>query len=257
MSRTAITPPRFARWISPFALLALWWVLSATGTLPHSTLGSPGQILDAWRHLVASGEYSDALLISLRRVGLGIAFGVALAVALGAIAGLSRWGDVLLDPPMQMVKAIPLYGVVPLFIIWFGIGETPKVILIALGVLVPLYLSLTASLRAVPEDLKEVSATLRLSVGDRVRHLIVPSALPGALVGLRLSLAVAWLVLIVSETVNADSGIGFIINNARNYLQTDVVVVGLLTYALLGVITDYLVRLLERRALRWQGGPVR
>jgi sulfonate transport system permease protein len=249
-----VTPPPFARWISPFLILVIWQLASSSGLLPASTLGSPHEIGNTAWDLIKSGQLSDALLVSLRRVAIGVIIGVALAVVLGAIAGLSSWGDVLVDPPMQMVKAVPLYGIVPLFIIWFGIGEAPKVILIALGVLVPLYLSLSAALRDVPSGLKDVATTLRLSRWDRARRLIIPAALPGTLVGLRLSLAVAWLVLIVSETINADRGIGFIINNARNFLQTDVVVVGLLTYAFLGVLTDFLVRLLERRALRWQGG---
>jgi sulfonate transport system permease protein len=249
-----VSPPPFARWISPVLLLAAWQLASSSGLLPASTLGSPEQIASTARELISSGQLQDALTVSLQRVAIGVVIGIALAVLLGAIAGLSQWGDVLIDPPMQMVKAIPLYGVVPLFIIWFGIGEAPKVILIALGVLVPLYLSLSAALRDVPQGLKDVATTLRLSRIERARRLIIPAALPSTLVGLRLSLAVAWLVLIVSETINADRGIGFIINNARNFLQTDVVVVGLLTYAFLGVFTDFLVRLLERRALRWQGG---
>jgi len=249
-----VSPPPFARWISPVLLLAAWQLASSSGLLPASTLGSPEQIASTARDLIDSGQLQDALVVSLQRVAIGVVIGIALAIVLGAIAGLSQWGDVLIDPPMQMVKAIPLYGVVPLFIIWFGIGEAPKVILIALGVLVPLYLSLSAALRDVPQGLKDVATTLRLSRWERARRLIIPAALPGTLVGLRLSLAVAWLVLIVSETINADRGIGFIINNARNFLQTDVVVVGLLTYAFLGVFTDFLVRLLERRALRWQGG---
>jgi len=257
MTAETASPPPFARWITPFAILGLWWLASASGWLPSTTLGSPQDIARAWWDLIESGQFFDALLVSLRRVGLGIALGIGLAVVFGTIVGMSRWGDVLLDPPMQMLKAIPLYGVVPLFIIWFGIGESPKVILIALGVMVPLYLSLSAALRGIPRDLVEVTATLRLTRRERVRDLIVPAALPGALVGLRLSLAVAWLVLIVSETINADSGIGFIINNARNFLQIDVVVVGLLTYALLGIFTDFLVRLLERWALRWDEGPRR
>jgi sulfonate transport system permease protein len=247
-------PPRLARWISPIAILAAWQLASGTGLLPASTLGSPHDIGSTAWDLIRSGQLGDALLISLRRVVIGVVVGVILAVVIGAIAGLSAWGDALLDPPMQMIKSIPLYGIVPLFIIWFGIGETPKVILIALGVMVPLYLSLSAALRDIPPGLKDVATTLRLSRWERTRRLIIPAALPGTLVGLRLSLAVAWLVLIVSETINADRGIGFIINNARNFLQTDVVVVGLLTYAFLGVFTDFLVRLAERRALRWQGG---
>jgi sulfonate transport system permease protein len=251
------TPPRWARWISPLVLLAAWALASATGLLPATTVGSPADVARAAGDLVRDGQLPDALLVSLRRVALGMVFGVAVAVPLGLVAGLSAWGDALIDPPMQMARTIPLYGVVPLFIVWFGIGEPTKVILIALGAAIPLYVTLTAALRGIDPELIEVADSLRLTRAQRLRHLIVPAALPGALNGLRLSLAVAWLVLIVSETINASSGIGFIVNNARTFLQNDVIVVGLLTYALLGLATDFLVRLLERRALRWQGGPGR
>jgi sulfonate transport system permease protein len=256
-ARHRSAPPRWARWISPLALLAVWQLASSTGLLPATTIGSPADVARAAWTLIEDGELSSALVVSLRRVALGVLVGVTLAIVLGLIAGLSRWGDVLLDPPMQMARTIPLYGVVPLFIVWFGIGEPTKVILIALGVMIPLYLNLTAALRGIDPELREVAEALRLTPWERLRHLIVPGALPGALVGLRLSLAVAWLVLIVSETINADSGIGFIVNNARTFLQNDVIVVGLLTYAVLGLITDYLVRLMERRALRWQPGAAR
>jgi len=250
-------PPAWARWISPLVLLVLWQVASMTGALPDTTIGSPSEIARTAWDLIRTGQYSDALVVSLRRVALGVVFGVALAVVLGLIAGLSRWGDAIVDPPMQMARTIPLYGVIPLFIVWFGIGETTKVILIALGVAVPLYINLTAALRSIDPELREVSATLHLTAWERLRYMIFPGALPGALVGLRLSLAVAWLVLIVAETVNADAGIGFIVNNARTFLQNDIIVVGLLTYAILGLATDFLVRLAERWALRWQDGPAR
>jgi sulfonate transport system permease protein len=250
-------PPPWARWVSPILLLVLWQVASSTGLLPDTTIGSPEDIATAAWDLIKDGQLSDALVVSLRRVALGVLFGVALAIVFGLAAGLSQWGDVLLDPPMQMARTIPLYGVVPLFIVWFGIGESTKVILIALGVMVPLYINLTAALRGIDPELREVADTLRLTRWERLRHLIFPAALPGALVGLRLSLAVAWLVLIVSETINADSGIGFIVNNARTFLQNDVIVVGLLTYAVLGLLTDFVVRLMERWALRWQVGVAR
>ncbi len=257
MSSGTRIPPRWARWISPILIIGLWEVLSLTGVLPKSTVGSPTQIAKATWDLIDNGELPKALVISLRRVAIGLVLGVAFGIAAGLAAGLSRWGDVIVDPPMQMLRTIPLYGVVPLFIVWFGIGELTKVLLIAFGAAVPIYVSLSATLRSIDPDLREAVATLHLTRWERLRHLILPSALPGALVGLRLSLAVAWLVLIVSETVNASSGIGYIINNARTFLETDVIVVGLLTYAVLGLITDFLVRLLERRALRWQAGPSR
>jgi sulfonate transport system permease protein len=256
-ARHRSSPPRWARWISPLVLLVAWQLASGTGLLPSTTIGSPADVARTAWDLIRDGQLPDALVVSLRRVALGVLFGVALAVGLGLVAGLSAWGDALVDPPMQMLRMVPLYGVVPLFIVWFGIGESTKVILIALGAAIPLYVTLTAALRGIDPDLHEVADSLRLRRGQRLRHLVVPAALPGALNGLRLSLAVAWLVLIVAETINADSGIGFIVNNARTFLQNDVILVGLLTYALLGLATDFLVRLMERRALRWQGGAVR
>ena len=194
----------------------------------------------------------SAVLVSLRRAVLGLALGVAAAVALGSIAGLSRGGEALVDPPMQMIRTLPLFGLVPLFILWFGIGETSKIALVALGVVIPLYLNLVAALRGIDRDLYEVAHTVKLTRAERVRHILIPGSLPGALVGFRQSLGVAWLALVVAEQVNTDAGLGFLINNARDFLQTDIIVVGLLAYAALGLITDALVRRLEKRALAWR-----
>jgi sulfonate transport system permease protein len=235
------------------ALLLVWQVASASGALDPKTLAAPSDILSTAWDLTVSGDLPQAILVSLRRATLGLILGVAAAVALGSIAGLSRRGDALVDPPMQMVRTLPLFGLVPLFILWFGIGESSKIALVALGVVIPLYLNLVAALRGIDRDLYEVADTVKLSRRERVRHILLPGALPGALVGFRQSLGVAWLALVVAEQVNADSGLGFLINNARDFLQTDVIVVGLLAYAALGLITDALVRALERRALAWRG----
>jgi sulfonate transport system permease protein len=249
---TGISGSWAARWISPVAILAIWQVASATGALSPQTLAAPSDIASTAWHLITNGQLPDALGVSLRRAALGFGFGVAAALVFGTIAGLSRVGDALVDPPMQMVRTLPLFGLVPLFIIWFGIGEAPKVALVAVGVVIPLYLNLIAALRAIDPELYDVAEVFRLSRWERVRDILVPGALPGALVGLRQSLGVAWLALIVAEQVNAGSGLGYLINNARDFNQTDVVVVGLLAYAVLGLLTDSLVRLLERRALRWR-----
>ena len=241
-----------ARLASPLALLALWQLASTTGVLDPATLDSPTAIVQTAWELVRSGELPEALVVSLRRALGGLAIGTAAALVLGTIAGLSRAGDLLVDPPMQMVRTLPLFGLVPLFILWFGIGETPKVALVALGVVIPLYLNLVAALRGIDPDLREAAATLRLTRAEQLRHVIAPAAMPGALVGFRQSLGVAWLALIVAEQINANAGLGFMINNARDFLRTDVVVVGLLAYAVLGLLTDALVRGFERRALRWR-----
>jgi sulfonate transport system permease protein len=153
---------------------------------------------------------------------------------------------------MQMLRALPFYGLIPLFILWFGIGETPKVALVALGVAFPLYLNTFAGIRGVDGKLAEAGRALRLSRTGLIRHVILPGALPQTLVGLRQSLGVAWLALIVAEQVNADSGLGWMINDAREFMRTDVIVVGLVVYSALGLLTDALVRLIERRALAWR-----
>ncbi|MBO9534315.1 MAG: ABC transporter permease [Solirubrobacteraceae bacterium] len=240
------------RWVSPAVLLALWQVLSATGVLPEQTLAAPTDILSAAVDLTKTGELPTALLISLQRAALGLLLGTVVAIVAGVIAGVSRVGDVVVDPPMQMLRTVPLFGLVPLFILWFGIGETPKVLLVALGVVVPLYLNLVAALRGVDRELLEVADSLRLSRRERWRHVVIPAVLPEALVGFRQSLGIAWLALIVAEQIAASEGLGYMINNARDFLQTDVIIVGLLAYAILGLLTDAIVRVLERRALRYR-----
>jgi sulfonate transport system permease protein len=241
-----------ARWISPLAIVVVWQLASASGILSPKTLAAPSDILATAWDLTVSGDLPSALLVSLERAALGLLLGVVAAVALGAAAGLSKTGDALVDPPMQMIRTLPLFGLVPLFILWFGIGETSKIALVALGVVIPLYLNLVAALRGIDRELYDVATTVKLTRAERIRHITFPGALPGALVGFRQSLGVAWLALVVAEQVNASSGLGYLINNARDFLQTDVIVVGLLAYAVLGLVTDALVRRLEAGALAWR-----
>jgi sulfonate transport system permease protein len=244
--------PDLRRWISPIALVALWQVSSSTGLLPPDKLSSPWTVLQAGVEVARSGELGAAFTVSLGRVAVGFLVGAAIAVVLGVSSGLSRWGEVLIDPPVQMLRTLPFLGLIPLFILWFGIGEEPKIALVALGVAFPLYLNIHSGIRNADDQLIEATTALGYTKAERLWHVILPGALPQTLVGLRLSLGTAWLALIVGETVNADAGLGYLINNAREFLRTDVVVVGLVVYAVLGLATDYLVRLLERRALRWR-----
>ncbi|MDQ0382095.1 ABC transporter permease [Amycolatopsis thermophila] len=245
--------PDLRRWISPVALLVLWQLASSTGVLSPDQLSSPWTVLQAGVETARSGELGEAFAVSIVRVGLGFVFGAGVALVLGVVAGLSRWGGVLIDPPVQMLRTLPFLGLIPLFILWFGIGEEPKIVLVALGVAFPLYLNVHAGIRTVDDHLVEATTALGFTRWERLVHVVLPSAVPQTLVGLRQSLGVAWLALIVGETVNADAGLGYLINNAREFLRTDVIVVGLIVYAALGLITDALVRLIERRALRWRG----
>nr|WP_189178391.1 ABC transporter permease [Microbispora rosea] len=252
-SATARGPRRgWHRWISPLVVVLLWQIASATGLLPARLLAAPSQIAATAFDLVRTGTLPTAIAVSLERVLLGFAAGAVAGIGLALIAGLSRTGENAVDPIMQMLRALPFFGLIPLFILWFGIGETPKVLLVALAVSFPLYLNTFAGIRGVDGKLAEVARTLRLGRAALVRHIVLPGALPQTLVGLRQSLGVAWLALIVAEQVNADAGLGFMINDAREFLRTDVIVVGLLVYSALGLLTDALVRLLERRALVWR-----
>ncbi|MEV0435312.1 ABC transporter permease [Nocardia sp. NPDC050413] len=246
--------PGLLRAVSPLALLLLWQIGSTSGWIPAKKLPAPSAVFEAGLEIYRSGQLGDALLVSGQRALYGFALGAVLALAFGVLAGLSKIGEYALDPPLQMIRTIPLFGLIPLFIIWFGIGEEPKVYLIALGVFFPLYLNTYSGIRQLDPKLLELGTALRLGLGERLRLLVLPGALPQILVGARQSLGIAWLSLIVAEQINASAGLGFVVNNAREFLRTDIVVFGLVVYSLLGLLTDSLVRMAERRALRWRPG---
>lgn len=239
----------YRRLISPLVLVALWQIGAMAGLISPRTLAAPTTILATAWGLIVTGELPHHMLVSLARVSVGLLIGVSLGTALAVAAGLSRLGEEVLDAPMQMLRTLPFLGLVPLFILWFGIGETPKIALVALGSMFPIYLNVFAGIRGVDRKLVEAAQVFGLNRASMIRHVILPAALPQGLVGLRYSLGVGWLSLVVAEQINADAGIGYLINDARDFLRTDVIVVGLLVYALLGLLADALVRRLERRAL--------
>jgi sulfonate transport system permease protein len=240
------------RWISPVAILVVWQLASSSGLLAEDELASPWRVVTAAADVTVSGELPEGLAVSLARVVVGFLLGAVVGLVLGVWSGLSQWGGVLVDPPVQMLRTLPHLALVPLFILWFGVDETPKVLLVALGVLFPIYLNVHAGVRGVDPKLLEMARVSGFDRREILRDVVVPGALPSALTGLRLALGIAWLSIVVAETVSSDSGLGYMINNAREFLRTDVIVVGLVVYALLGLGTDALVRRVERRALRWR-----
>lgn len=243
---------RLRRFASPLVLILLWQAASMAGLIAPRTLAAPTTILASAWELLASGELPRHLLVSLGRVATGLAIGVTAGIVLALVSGLSRLGEEVVDAPMQMLRTLPFLALVPLFILWFGIGETPKIALVALGSAFPVYLTLFAGIRGVDPKLAEAGRVFGLDRRGLIRHVILPGALPSGLVGLRYALGSAWLSLVIAEQINATSGIGFLINDARDFLRTDVIVVGLLVYALLGLGADALVRAFERRALAWR-----
>ncbi|MFH8837937.1 ABC transporter permease [Streptomyces sp. NPDC017868] len=248
--------PSVPRWLrrtaGPVLLLVLWQASSTAGVLPADVLASPGTIARAAGELVGDGTLPTAMGVSLRRVAAGLLLGGVVGIALALVSGLSRLGEDLVDAPVQMLRTVPWVGLIPLFIIWLGIGEAPKVALIALGVAFHLYLNVYAGIRGVDAGLVEAGESLGLGRWGLIRHVVLPGALPEAMTGLRYSLATAWLALVFGESINADAGIGFLMNQAREFFRTDVIVVCLVVYAFLGLLADALVRTLERLLLQWR-----
>jgi sulfonate transport system permease protein len=261
-ARTSKRRPRDHGWhrlISPVVFLGLWELASVTKLISPAKLPAPTTVAHTAYTLItqnspAYGTLQDAMWVSLQRMAIGFTVGAAIALILGLVAGLNRIGENAVDPLLQIVRTLPLFGLTSLFIVWFGIGQLPKIILIALGAAIPLYLNTFAGIRSVDAKLAETGQVLGLSRLELIRHVILPGALPQMLVGLRQSLGVAWLALVVAEQINANAGLGFMINQATQFLNIPVMVVALCVYAILGLLTDWIVRLLERKALAWRRG---
>lgn len=256
-SRRRFSGAGLLRLVSPILLVGLWQLLSSTGVLPASRLVSPATIAHTAYSLVVTssptyGTLQGSLLVSAERWGIGFGLGVTIAVLLAILTGLSRIAETALDPIVQALRSIPLLGMLPLFIIWFGIGELPKIILIATAAALPIYVNVYAGIKQTDPQLIEATTALGYPRWQRLWHVVLPSAVPHTLVGVRLGIASAWLALVVAETIASDQGIGFMINNAREFLRTDIVIVGILTYAVVGLLMDTIVRLIERRILRWR-----
>ena len=245
------------RLVSPVVLIGIWQLLSVTGVLPPSRLASPVSVAHTAYNLVvvnspAYGTLQGSLLVSSERWGIGFSLGVVIAVILAVLGGLSRIGEYALDPVMNALRSVPLLGLLPLFIVWFGIGDLPKDLIVLLGALFPMYINTFAGIRSVDPKLGELGQVLGLSRWELVWHVILPGALPQALTGLRLSVIASLLALVVGEQINANAGLGFMMNQAETFLANNVIVVALIVYALLGVIADSIVRFIERKALAWR-----
>lgn len=245
------------RLVSPLLLLAAWELASRSGLLPPRIIAAPSAIGDTLWQMIASGELAGHLWVSLKRALSGLAIGVSVGTLLALLAGLSRRGELAIDSPVQMLRTLPFLAIVPLFILWFGVGETPKIALIALGTTFPVYLTLFSGIRGVDPKLVEAGRLFGLGRLGLVWHVILPGALPAFFVGLRYAFGISWLGLVVVEQVNASAGLGYLVNDARDFMRTDVIVICLIVYSVLGLSIDALVRLLERLALAWRPTFVR
>lgn len=238
----------------PAVVVLLWWLCTGLGWIAPDTLPSPRAVIDVGIDLARSGVLGHAILASSRRVLVGTCLGVVLGMSIAVLAGWSRLAEALLDSTMQMVKAIPAVALSPLFIVWVGIDEAPKVLLIAISTALPIYINVYGSIRNLDVHLVDTGRTLGLSQRELVRHIVVPSTVPAFLVGLRVSLANAWIALVVAEQINAHEGLGKLMLDARSWLRLDIMTLVIVLYAILGLLSYSLVRLLERRLLVWRRG---
>jgi sulfonate transport system permease protein len=245
---------RVVPWIVPVLLLAVWQIAAHVGWLSSRILPEPFAVAKAAWTLAESGELWTHVKVSLWRATVSFAVGGGLGLLLGLLTGTFKTAETLLDTTLQMIRNIPALALIPLVILWFGIEETSKIFLVAVGVFFPVYLNTFHGIRSVDKGLIEMAKSYGLSGWPLYRDVILPGALPSILVGVRFSLGLVWVLLIVAETISAQSGIGYMTMNAREFLQTDVVLVGILLYALLGKLADVVSRLLERYWLRWHPG---
>ena len=238
--------------LGPALLVAIWFIGSATGFIDERTLPAPWPIAETGAALWSDGRLPDNILASLKLASISLVIGVLAGLVMALVAGLSRLGEALLDGPVQIKRAIPTLAIIPLAIMWFGIGDTMKITIIALAVLVPIYINTHAQLRGVDLRHVELAQTVGLSRLEFIRRVALPGAIPGFFTGLRLAVTTSWLALVVVEQINATKGIGYLMDQARTYGQLDIVVVGLVVYGVFGLLSDTVVRIIERRALTWR-----
>jgi sulfonate transport system permease protein len=249
--RAVRLPYRTISWAVPILLLAVWEVLSRTGVIAPNVLPAPSSVgVTAW-HLTETGELPRHLWESLKRAAIGLALGGSVGLVLGVLTGFSRLFEALIDRNIQIIRAIPFLAILPLVMVWFGVGESGRYFLVALGTLFPIYLNTVLGIRQVDPKLLEMGRVVGLPRLQLVRTIVLPGALPSILLGVRLALTNAWLALVIAETVGAPAGIGFMATNAREFLQTDVIVLVIVLYALIGLTSDLIARALERRLLAW------
>ncbi|MBA2871676.1 sulfonate transport system permease protein [Anoxybacillus calidus] len=243
---------RVAGLILPFLLFAIWQIIGSLGFVSKTVLPTPSDIVMAFKNLVVSGELFTHLKISVLRAAAGFILGAGLGLAAGIAVGFSTKTEGVLDPSLQMLRTIPHLAVAPLFILWFGFGEASKILLIAKSAFFPIYVNTFLGIREVDARLFDVARILDFSKWKQIKLLILPSALPNILLGIRLSLGAAWLALVVAELMGSTEGVGYMMMDARQFSNTDIVFVGIIIFAAVGKLTDSFVRLLETRLLKWQ-----
>ncbi|RVU19826.1 ABC transporter permease subunit [Methylobacterium oryzihabitans] len=242
---------RLTPWLLPLGVVAVWQAAGAAGLIPGQIMPTPAEVAEAGWRLGRTGELWTNLGVSFLRALAGLVVGGGIGFALGLANGLSRTADLATNTTVQMIRNVPHLSLIPLVILWFGIGEEAKLFLVALGVFFPIYANTHHGIRSVDPQLVEMGRVYGMSRWTLFHRVVLPGALPSIFVGLRYALGIMWLTLIVAETISASSGLGYMAMQAREFMLVDVVVLAIAIYALLGKAADALTRSLERRCLAW------
>lgn len=251
MTNKSFVKNKVLPWVVPVCIIVLWQVLASSGKVESKTFPPPVKIFETGITLLKSGELLTYIWDSSKRAITGFVIGGGVGFLLGLMNGVSSISEKLLDSSIQMIRNVPHLALIPLVILWFGIAEPAKLVLISLGVFFPVYLNTFHGIRSIEPGLLEMGKVYNLNRLSLFWNVILPGALPSILVGIRYALGIMWLTLIVAETVAADSGIGFMAWNGREFMQMDVIVLSILIYALLGKLSDSIAKLMEVTWLKW------
>jgi len=238
-------------WIIPTTLIIIWQALSSLSILSTRVLPSPIEIVISAYDLTFNGKLISDVWISLKRVFWGFIIGGGIGFVFGLMNGLSKLSESLIDSSIQMIRNIPHLALLPLVILWFGIEEESKIFLVALGTFFPIYINTFHGIRNVDSSLVEMAKVYELTGLSLFWNIIFPASLPSILVGIRFALGTAWVTLIVAETIAANSGIGYMAMNAREFMQLDIVLLSIILYALLGKFSDVIAKIIEKKSLKW------
>lgn len=249
--KTKLLYNKLRRYFSCIGLLIIWQLSCSLGLINTSIFVSPITIFHTMEAELFSGNLLTNLAMSLSRIVFGFAFALIFGVTLGFWAGLTKIGEDIIHSPLEILRNLPTLALVPLFVFWFGIGESSKIILISVGAFFPIYFCLYNGIKNIDPKLLELARTINLDRKNVLFHIIFHGTLPDLLQGIRYSVGVSWLMLVVAEQVNADSGIGFMIMQAQEFSRIDIIILGLIIYGSLGLLSDFLIRLVEERILTW------
>ncbi|MER6002892.1 ABC transporter permease subunit [Nonomuraea angiospora] len=258
----APNPPRAAgrapaltfalRAIGPVLLLAAWYAATASGALTKDVLAGPQDVVKTFGELWADGQLPEALRVSVTRAGLGLVLGASTGLLLGVVSGFTRLGEELVDSSMQALRAIPFLALTSLFVVWFGIEEASKILLIGVACTFPMYVNVSSGVRNVDRKVVEAARSFGLGRLAIAREVVLPGALPSVFAGLRLATTLSVIALIAAEEINVTAGLGYLMARATDYLRTDILALCVLLYAVIGLLADLALRLVERGTMPWR-----